>query len=122
LPAYFKLQSALAADDLAGAKDALRAMMEITGHTGPLAGFLHDLLGADKLDTLRRPAFEHLSNAMIAALKKEPSALEGPVIRMHCPMVYGKRGADWLQSTDRLRNPYFGSAMLTCGRMVERLN
>jgi Cu(I)/Ag(I) efflux system membrane fusion protein len=122
LPAYFKLQSALAADDLAGAKDALRAMMEITGHSGPLADFLHDLLGADKLDTLRRPAFEHLSNAMIAALKKEPSALEGPVIRMHCPMVYGKRGADWLQSTDRLRNPYFGSAMLTCGRMVERLN
>jgi membrane fusion protein, copper/silver efflux system len=120
LPAYFKLQTALAADDLAGAKDALRAMMEVTGHAGPLPGFLHGLLGAEKLDTLRDPAFARLSNAMIAALKKDPAALEGAVIRMHCPMAANNRGADWLQSTEALRNPYFGSAMLTCGEIVER--
>jgi Cu(I)/Ag(I) efflux system membrane fusion protein len=58
---------------------------------------------------------------MIAALKKEPAALEGAVIRMHCPMAANNRGADWLQSAEELRNPYFGSAMLTCGEIVERL-
>jgi membrane fusion protein, copper/silver efflux system len=121
LPAYFKLQAALAADDLAGAREALRAMMEVTGHTGPLPELLHGLLGADNLDTLREPAFAQLSNAMIVALKAEPSALEGSVIRMHCPMAANNRGADWLQPTDELRNPYFGSSMLTCGEVVERL-
>lgn len=121
LPAYFKLQTALAADDLAGAREALRAMMKVTGHDGPLPALLHGLLDAEKLDTLREPAFAHVSNAMIAALKKEPAALEGAVIRMHCPMAANNRGADWLQSTEALRNPYFGSAMLTCGEIVERL-
>jgi Cu(I)/Ag(I) efflux system membrane fusion protein len=121
LPAYFKLQTALAADDLAGAKEALRAMMEVTGQDGPLPELLHGLLDAEKLQTLREPAFAQLSNAMIAALKKEPAALEGAVIRMHCPMAAKNRGADWLQSTEELRNPYFGSAMLTCGEIVERL-
>lgn len=121
LPAYFKLQAALAADDLAGAKDALRAMMEITGHSGALPELIHDMLGAEKLDTLRLPGFQRLSNAMIAALKQEPAKLEGAVIRMHCPMAANNRGADWLQSTDELRNPYFGAGMLTCGEIIERL-
>lgn len=121
LPAYFKLQTALADDDLAAAKDALRAMMEVTGHDGALPDFLHRLLGADQLDTLRRPAFDQLSSAMIAALKKEPATLKGTVFQMHCPMVYDDRGADWLQATDEVRNPYFGSAMLTCGETVQRL-
>ena len=121
MPIYFKLQTALAADDLAGAKEALRAMMEVTGHDGPLPALLHGLLDAEKLETLREPAFAHLSNAIIAALKKEPAALESAVIRMHCPMAANNRGADWLQSTEDLRNPYFGSAMLTCGEIVERL-
>lgn len=121
LPAYFNLQAALAGDDLSKAREALRAMMEVTGHAGPLPDLLHRLLGEQELDALRRPAFEQISNAMIEALKKEPSALERPVVRMHCPMVHDDRGADWLQATDDLRNPYFGSVMLTCGEIVERL-
>jgi len=121
LPTYFKLQTALAGDDLAAAKEALRAMMEVTGHAGPLPELLHGLLSGEKLDTLREPAFAQLSDAMIAALKKEPAALEGAVIQMHCPMAAGNRGADWLQATDELRNPYFGASMLTCGEIVERL-
>lgn len=121
LPTYFKLQAALAADDLAGAKDAVRAMMQVTGHAGPLPELLHGLLSAEKLDALREPAFAQLSNAMIAALKKEPAELEVAVIQMHCPMAANNRGADWLQATEELRNPYFGARMLTCGEMVERL-
>jgi Cu(I)/Ag(I) efflux system membrane fusion protein len=121
LPTYFKLQAALADDDLAAAKDSVRAMMDVTGHAGPLPELLHGLLDAEKLDALREPAFAQLSNAMIAALKKEPAALEGTVIQMHCPMAADNRGADWLQPTEELRNPYFGAAMPICGEMVERL-
>ena len=36
---------------------------------------------------------------------------------MFCPMVKGGAG-DWLQATKALRNPYYGSKMLTCGETV----
>jgi Cu(I)/Ag(I) efflux system membrane fusion protein len=36
-------------------------------------------------------------------------------------MVYGDRGADWLQDDDQLLNPYFGSMMLKCGEVKEKL-
>lgn len=38
---------------------------------------------------------------------------------MHCPMVYDDRGADWLQSSKPLQNPYFGAMMLKCGEIKE---
>lgn len=120
LPAYLALQTALAGDDLSAAQTALRAMMEVTGHVGELAELLHLTVGAETLDTIRRPAFARISSAMIVALKREVSALESPVVRMHCPMA-GEGGADWLQATESLRNPYFGADMLTCGDVVERL-
>ena len=120
LPAYLKLQAALAGDDLSAAKTALRTMTEVSGHSGELPDLLHRIVGAETLDTIRRPAFARISSAMIAALKQDVSALEGPVVRMHCPMA-GEGGADWLQTTEVLRNPYFGADMLTCGDLVERL-
>jgi len=36
-------------------------------------------------------------------------------------MVYQDRGADWLQPTDDLRNPYYGAMMLQCGSTVGTL-
>lgn len=115
LPAYFELQSALAADDLAAAKAALRKMMETTGHQGALPDLIHTMLAADDLDGVRRPHFETLSNGLIKALRDAPEILDQPAYLMHCPMVYPDRGADWLQADNELLNPYFGSMMLRCG-------
>lgn len=122
LPAYFQLQQALGTDDFSAAQDALRAIMTVTGHTGPLPDLIHRLLDADDLEAIRRPHFETLSNAFAAAVRAAPGTFKGEVHLMHCPMVYADRGADWLQSTNQLLNPYFGRTMPTCGEDRGLLN
>lgn len=121
LSPYLALQAALAADDLAAAKAGLKAMMEIAGHAGKLPEMLHSMLAAESLDDVRRPHFETLSNALIAAVKANPTSFTSELLIMHCPMAFGDRGADWLQMSEPLQNPYFGAVMLTCGDVKERL-
>lgn len=128
LPSYFDLTQALANDDLEAAKAALRAMMEITGHVGPLPDLIHTLLAAESLDALRRPHYESLSMSLIPVVENNPAKFSdlGPIYRAYCPMVYTTPDdeyvrADWLQPTDQLRNPYFGDEMLTCGTVEKNL-
>jgi len=118
---YLTMQSALASDDLDAAKAQAKAMMAITGHSGSLPEMLHNMLAADDLEGMRKRHFETLSMAMIAAVKDTPERFDQDFYIMHCPMVYGDRGADWLQATDQLRNPYFGATMLKCGEVKEEL-
>ena len=121
MPAYLAMQAALAADDLDTAKAQAKVMMGITGHSGTLPDLLHDMLAADQLEAFRKPHFETLSNAFIAAAKQTPQAMPENLMIMHCPMVYGDRGADWLQTTEPLQNPYFGAMMLKCGEIKEHV-
>lgn len=121
LPSYLTLQSALAGDNLAASKEALKSMMDIIGHTGQLPELIHTMLEAGTLDEIRKPHFETLSNALISALKENPSSASDALYIMHCPMVYGDTGADWIQSNDDLRNPYFGAMMLKCGEVKEQI-
>ncbi len=118
---YLDMQADLAGDDLDGAKAAAKAMMESTGHSGDLPALLHNMLAVEGLDALRKPHFETLSNAMIAAAKSDPNAFEQSLTVMHCPMVYPDRGADWLQGGEPLQNPYFGAMMLSCGEVKETI-
>lgn len=39
----------------------------------------------------------------------------------YCPMAFNNAGATWLSNTTQIKNPYFGSAMLTCGSVKETL-
>jgi membrane fusion protein, copper/silver efflux system len=116
---YLSMHSALAGDDLETAKAAAKDMMNKTGHSGELPDLIHLMLNQDDLESFRKPHFETLSNGIIAAVKKSPKAIEGQLYIMHCPMVYGDTGADWLQADDALLNPYFGSMMLRCGDLKE---
>lgn len=119
LPDYLELQSALAADNLEAAKQSLLAMMETTGHAGALPDLIHQMLAADSLEGLRRPYFDTLSQAMIATISQNPDSYSGQLYQMHCPMVYSDHGADWLQTSSDLKNPYFGAMMLTCGEVTK---
>jgi len=121
LPSYFSIQKALAGDDLEAAKEYLKDLMLVTGHSGNIADLVHLMLAADTLESMRRPHFEVLSNLMIEAVKKESDKLEGTVYRMNCSMVYPDRGADWLQDNPELVNPYWGSQMLHCGTVEEQM-
>jgi len=39
-----------------------------------------------------------------------------------CPMAKDGEGAYWLSQSEQIRNPYYGTAMLTCGSTKEILN
>lgn len=121
LDQYLKLQVALAADDFAAAEASVKGLVTAIGHQGPLHETLHALLDAESLDGMRRPHFETLSKVIIASLKQGSLTSDEPLYVMHCPMVYGATGADWIQATDTLKNPYFGAAMLMCGELKESL-
>ncbi|MFT4689952.1 MAG: Cu(I)/Ag(I) efflux system membrane fusion protein [Limisphaerales bacterium] len=68
-----------------------------------------------------RIAFEHLSNGLIAAIKRFGSTEDSPVYVYHCPMAFGNRGANWLQDEKGTLNPYFGSRMLKCGELKQEI-
>lgn len=38
-----------------------------------------------------------------------------------CPMAFDNQGAYWLSNEEKIRNPYFGDKMLTCGNVQEKL-
>ncbi|MBL0307120.1 MAG: DUF3347 domain-containing protein [Chitinophagaceae bacterium] len=38
-----------------------------------------------------------------------------------CPMANNGKGANWLSKESNIKNPYYGSQMLTCGKTVETI-
>ncbi|WP_273209298.1 DUF3347 domain-containing protein [Runella zeae] len=50
------------------------------------------------------------------------SKQETRIYYQHCPMYNDGKGANWLSKENAIKNPYYGSQMLTCGNTVETLN
>lgn len=69
-----------------------------------------------------RKAFEKFSNELIAAVKRFGIPESRQLYRIHCPMAFNNKGADWLQVDKDVRNPYFGASMLKCGEVTEEIN
>jgi Cu(I)/Ag(I) efflux system membrane fusion protein/cobalt-zinc-cadmium efflux system membrane fusion protein len=69
----------------------------------------------------QRKAFLKVSNAVIALLDRSaPSAKVAQELYVaHCPMAFDDAGATWLQKTRPIANPYYATAMKSCGA-VER--
>lgn len=65
----------------------------------------------------QRMYFADLSTNMLA-VAKAVKLTDQPVYEAFCPM----KKAYWLSSDKTIKNPYFGSAMLTCGKVVETIN
>jgi hypothetical protein len=68
-----------------------------------------------------RKEFKPLSHAVLTlATQVRGADAQDSFTHFFCPMVPGGSG-DWLQSDDKLLNPYFGSEMLRCGEKVQEL-
>lgn len=65
---------------------------------------------------IQREHFSAVSNDVIALAKKTKLS-EAPAYQMYCPM----KKSNWLSSEKVVKNPYYGSAMLTCGKVVETI-
>ena len=55
---------------------------------------------------------------MIAVTSRFGPMQETSFFEVKCPMAFNNRGATWLQISSEVQNPYFGSAMLGCGDVV----
>ncbi len=47
---------------------------------------------------------------------------ETPTYYQFCPMANGGKGANWLSKENEVKNPYYGSMMMSCGSTIETIN
>ena len=99
LAPYEAVRAALAADDLAAAKEAAAA---ISGDAANATA------KADSLPVARE-AFRALSRQALEIARGQPGYYQA-----HCPMVPANQG-NWVQTTKIISNPYFGKSMAKCG-------
>ncbi len=67
----------------------------------------------------QRTQFMEVSESMYKLLKV--AKLATPVYYQHCPMYNDGKGANWLSMENAVKNPYFGSQMLSCGKTIETI-
>lgn len=65
----------------------------------------------------QREHFTKLSIAMYEVMKIIKA--DYPVYYDHCPMYNSGKGGDWLSKESDIKNPYYGSQMLSCGSTKE---
>lgn len=67
----------------------------------------------------QRDHFISLSTNMYELMKVSKNETEA--YYQHCPMANEGKGANWISTESGIKNPYYGSQMLTCGKVVEKL-
>jgi len=131
--AYFAIKDALVKDDAATASaqamalaKAIKAVdmstMGAEEHTAWMNAqkdlLMHaEHIGESKDIEHQREHFASLSRDLYTVAKVIKA--DEPVYYQHCPMYNG--GADWLSKENAVKNPYYGSAMLTCGKTTETI-
>jgi hypothetical protein len=72
-------------------------------------------LAATKDLVKQRVAFQALSESVITLIKTQKQSV--PAYIMYCPM----KKAYWVSKVEQIKNPYYGSSMLTCGSITQTL-
>jgi len=132
LTAYYGVKDALTADDAnaaaAKAGDLQKAidnvdMSKLTEKEHKVFMELKDKLSFDarhisekKEIAHQREHFASLSANMMT-LAKTVKLSQQPIYQEYCPM----KKASWLSSDPAIKNPYYGNAMLTCGKVQTTL-
>ncbi|MBW2937518.1 efflux RND transporter periplasmic adaptor subunit [Aureisphaera sp. CAU 1614] len=65
----------------------------------------------------QRDHFKHLSSQLIKTVQL--FGVNEKVFVEFCPMADNNKGAYWLSKEEKVINPYFGKAMLTCGKVEQ---
>ena len=134
--AYLAIQTSLAADSLEGIEDSALTITKsaqmmsnkfdlhaagVAEKDGPACRKLMPELAANASALAKAPdlesartAFAQLSETMVAYRNMIPGQ-EKPNVA-YCPMAKH----NWLQNGKKINNPYFGSKMLRCGKIVNK--
>jgi len=125
LDAYYKLKDALvssketiAADNADKFIQAVNAADKQTINEDLRQALIKDATAISQSKNLKqqREKFSALSDNMLVLAKKVKLSAE-PVYQQYCPM----KKASWLSNDKTIKNPYYGSAMLTCGTVKATL-
>jgi hypothetical protein len=126
LTQYYQIKDALVAGNAALAATNAEAFLKIANSIdykviseGNINALVKDatVISATKDIKKQRAQFASLSANMIT-LAKAMKLSDEPVYEIYCPM----KKANWLSSSKTIKNPFFGSAMPTCGKVVETIN
>ncbi len=107
---YLASQQALAADNYSKARMALQQLASETA--GKVKTLTEQAAKTEDIESLRL-VFKSLSEEIMKMTLPEGYAVA------FCPMADKSQGAHWVQKDGEIRNPYLGSAMLTCGSIVK---
>lgn len=119
LDGYMAVKEALVQGDSKAASRAIHEWYRSVQQEGDFA-YKKELLKAsealDKADNLeqQRAAFGSVSTGMWKWLKSTNDVGQ-ELYYQYCPM----KKAYWLSQGKEIRNPYYGSSMLTCGKTIE---
>lgn len=132
---YFALKDALVQTNgtIAAAKakelvDAISAVnmgaMPVEEHNAFMKVMKNLIFDAEHIAETKDPEhqrghFATLSKNMYTLVKFLDS--ESPLYYQHCPMYDDGKGANWLSKESSIKNPYYGSKMLSCGKTVETI-
>ncbi|TKK66416.1 DUF3347 domain-containing protein [Ilyomonas limi] len=126
LSLYYNIKNALVTDDANAASLSAQEFIKALNSTDSkaisesnISALLKDANSIAETKDIKhqREHFTGLSSNMVAAVKAG-KLTDQPVYQAYCPM----KKAYWLSKDKTIKNPYFGSAMLTCGKVVETIN
>jgi hypothetical protein len=132
---YFELKDALVMTDGAMASTASKKLLEeIRKVKMEALGDKQHVVWMEVMDALaldsenigkqtdpknQRKYFAALSLNMYKLIKV--SKVDYTVYYHHCPMYNEGKGAYWLSKESTIKNPYYGSQMMSCGKTVETI-
>lgn len=132
IPAYLKLKDALVAGDVpaaeAGARELARLFSTIsttglgTAEESYLESSQNQLkaIADSRLLETQRKHFVRFNEVLIPIIESAVSGTQTLYVQT-CPMADNNKGAEWLSAQKDIRNPYYGDAMLTCGRVLRTI-
>ena len=130
---YFNLKDALVADDNTKAKElgAIIAKsfqnLDILNYTDAQKADLKDIVedAVEQSEHISESDIDH-QREHFKILSKDVTDMvaitgtENTLYQQFCPMYDG--GSNWLSRSKDVKNPYYGSKMLTCGKVQKEIN
>lgn len=121
LSGYYTIKDALVKSDGKSASIAIQSFKKDVSSDATLskntalANAIEKFAAAKNIEK-QRAVFNELSTSFWEAIKAKST--KQTVYYQYCPM----KKAYWLSQNSEIQNPYYGSSMLNCGKVVETLN
>ena len=131
---YLAVKDALVADDQALAAEKSKALAQALKSYDISGATANDPEELERLQVEATSFAENLASGDLAAQRESFQALsvvvkdmlkiagtDRTIYHQYCPMYKNNTGGMWLSAEEEIKNPLFGSKMLSCGTVEETL-